>query len=88
MYNLQVEVLSGIKGTIRKVASKYKPVVTAWLAKRSKNCLSGVSGTADFTLSENKTFFEAGCTWLDVVLANTAEGVRRLSYNAGRFEGD
>ena len=29
MYNLQVEVVSGIKGTIRKVASKYKPVVTA-----------------------------------------------------------
>ena len=29
MYNLQVEVGSGSKATIQKVASKYKPVVTA-----------------------------------------------------------
>ena len=29
MYNLQVEVVSGSKGTIREVASKYKLVVTA-----------------------------------------------------------
>lgn len=29
MYNMQVDVVSGSKGTIRKVASKYKPVVIA-----------------------------------------------------------
>ena len=43
-----------------------------------------MSGTADFTLSRNKTFLEAGCAWLDVVFANTAEGVRQ---RCGHFEG-